>query len=101
MFLLENLLESFVQTFRQEAAVKFVKSPLRICPLGAHINHQNGLVTGMTLNASVNLIFSPNESGLVRVKSLDFPDEEHFHINDVQEWFQVFGAIICVVQFYH
>ena len=58
-------------------------SPLRICPLGAHIDHQGGLVTGVALDSSVNLVYSSNEEGIVKIQSLDFPDEEHFSVNDV------------------
>ena len=60
-----------------------VKSPLRICPLGAHIDHQGGVVTGMALQESVDLAFSANDDGYIRVQSLDFPDEEYFHVDEV------------------
>lgn len=30
--------------------------PLRVCPLGAHSDHQGGLVTGLTINRSVSLL---------------------------------------------
>ncbi len=62
-----------------------VRSPLRVCPLGAHVDHQHGLVTGMALTDSVRLTFAPEESGFVRVQSLDFPDEEYFHLDQVPE----------------
>jgi galacturonokinase len=31
--------------------VRVIASPYRICPLGAHIDHQGGPVLGMTINA--------------------------------------------------
>ena len=63
--------------------IRFIQSPLRICPLGAHVDHQHGLVTGMALTASVNLAYCPDESGYVRIQSLDFPDEEYFALDSV------------------
>ncbi|MBP1622380.1 MAG: hypothetical protein H6Q07_400 [Acidobacteria bacterium] len=63
--------------------VRVVKSPLRICPLGAHVDHQHGRVTGMALQASVNLAYCPNEEGYIRIQSLDFPDEEYFAMDHV------------------
>ena len=36
--------------------VRAVVSPLRICPLGAHVDHQGGVVTGVALDSSVNLV---------------------------------------------
>ncbi|QII82435.1 hypothetical protein G7057_08310 [Jeotgalibaca arthritidis] len=49
-------MKELIQTFNhryKETDVRAVKSPLRICPIGAHSDHQGGLVTGMTLDASV------------------------------------------------
>jgi len=62
-----------------------IRSPLRICPLGAHVDHQGGLVTGMALDVNVDLLYSPDDAGFVRVQSMDFPDEEYFHIDRVPE----------------
>lgn len=66
-----------------KAEVRLIKSPLRICPLGAHVDHQHGAVTGMALEASVNLVYYPNEDGYIRIQSLDFPDEEYFYMDNV------------------
>ena len=62
-----------------------IRSPLRICPLGAHIDHQGGLVTGMALDVNVDLLYSPDDAGFVKIQSMDFPDEEYFHIDQVPE----------------
>ena len=62
-----------------------IRSPLRVCPLGAHIDHQGGLVTGMALDVNVDLLYAPDDEGFVRVQSMDFPDEEYFHIERVPE----------------
>ncbi|MDP2426369.1 MAG: galactokinase [bacterium] len=63
--------------------IQGVVSPLRICPLGAHVDHQGGLVTGVALNSSVNLVYSTNKDGYIKIQSMDFPDEEYFHVDDV------------------
>lgn len=63
-----------------------VKSPLRICPIGAHSDYQDGLVTGFTLDASVDMIYSPREDGYINIRSMDFPDREYFHVNHSSEY---------------
>jgi galacturonokinase len=63
--------------------MKIVNSPLRVCPLGAHIDHQHGLVTGFALQASIHMAYCDNKDGYVCIQSLDFPDEEYFHIDEV------------------
>lgn len=79
---MEQLLDTYREKFKASAR-EVVRSPLRICPLGAHVDHQEGVVTGLALDESVNLAFGPNEDGYVRVQSIDFPDEEYFHLDQV------------------
>lgn len=80
---MDKLITLFKEKFHSENNIRIVKSPLRICPLGAHVDHQKGLVTGMALNSSVDLIYAPGDNGYVRVQSLDFPDEENFDLEHV------------------
>ena len=55
-------------------------SPYRVCPLGAHVDHQHGLVTGFAFDKGVDLWFSPTEDGIVSLKSLTFDGDVHFDI---------------------
>lgn len=65
---------------REQVAV--VVAPYRICPLGAHIDHQRGRVTAMALDRGVLLAFAPSDAPVVRVRSLDFPGEIAVHLAD-------------------
>lgn len=67
------------------ADIRGVVSPLRICPLGAHVDHQGGLVTGFALDSSVNLVYTPTDDRYIRIQSLDFPDEEYFYADNVPD----------------
>lgn len=58
-----------------------VVSPYRICPLGAHVDHQGGKVLGRTINAYSLLTFSVDESNGGRIRSLEFEGEETFSLN--------------------
>ncbi len=49
---------------RSEAFV--IESPLRICPLGAHVDHQGGVVTGMTVDREVLLVAGPASDAVAR-----------------------------------
>jgi len=60
-----------------------VRSPLRVCPLGAHVDHQGGLVTGMAVDQYVDLVYVADDEGFVRVQSMDFPDEDYFRVGEV------------------
>ena len=37
-------------------------SPYRVCPLGAHVDHQHGLVTGFAIDKGVDLYFNVNDN---------------------------------------
>ncbi|KIO68309.1 hypothetical protein B4065_1658 [Caldibacillus thermoamylovorans] len=68
---MEDLLKLFKEKFNN-IDIRAVRSPLRICPIGAHSDFQGGLVTGMTVDASVDMVYVPTDDGYVRIKSLDF-----------------------------
>ena len=59
-----------------------VDSPLRICPLGAHVDHQGGVVTGMTVDRRVVMAAILDTEAVVRVASLDFPGEVVVELED-------------------
>lgn len=77
---MNELTATFQKHFPRER-MRMIRSPLRICPLGAHVDHQHGLVTGMALQVSIDLAYSPNDEGYIHIQSLDFPDQEVFHID--------------------
>jgi len=56
-------------------------SPYRVCPLGAHVDHQHGLVSGFAINKGVDLWFNVRDDNEVNLISKTFEGEVHFHIN--------------------
>ena len=59
-----------------------VKAPLRVCPLGAHVDHQGGVVTGMTIDREVVMVAVPDPEAVARLTSLDFPGEVVVGLDD-------------------
>ena len=51
-----------------------VAAPYRVCPLGAHIDHQGGPVTALALQIGIVLGFVPHASPVVALTSADFPE---------------------------
>lgn len=66
-----------------EEDIRVVYAPLRISPLGAHVDHQDGLVTGMTLNQAIVLAFAPRNDRQVQVESYNFPGRVVFDLDAV------------------
>lgn len=65
--------------------VRVVVSPYRICPLGAHIDHQGGTVSAMTINKGILLGFIPSDDTEVILRSGQFKGEVRFRVDEVQQ----------------
>lgn len=60
-------------------------SPYRVCPLGAHVDHQHGLVTGFAIDKGVDLWFNVRDDSKVNLTSRTFDGDVSFDIkNPVQ-----------------
>ena len=60
-------------------------TPYRICPLGAHIDHQSGKITGLAIDKGIRLAYGPKQNGVIELKSLQFEKRCQFHVNAVPE----------------
>ncbi len=82
----ESLRENLVERFGVLAKdVRVVRAPYRICPLGAHIDHQLGPVSAMAIDQAVLMAYAPSESNEVRLASLDYPGDVYFRLDDVPD----------------
>lgn len=57
-------------------------SPYRVCPVGAHVDHQHGLVTGFALDKGIDLWFDITEDGSVELESKTFLGIISFNITE-------------------
>lgn len=74
----------FSQSYhRDPAEVAFC--PYRICPLGAHVDHQNGLITGLAIDKGVHFAYGPKKNGVVELMSVQFERRAQWHIRQVDE----------------
>ena len=55
-------------------------SPYRVCPLGAHVDHQHGLVTGFAIDKGIDLWFNVRDDSKVKLSSLSFEGEVEFDL---------------------
>lgn len=76
--------ELFYQTYHKEPmALAFC--PYRICPLGAHIDHQYGKITGLAINKGVRIVYGVKQNGVIELSSLQFPKRAQWHIAQIDE----------------
>lgn len=54
--------------------------PYRICPIGAHVDHNFGKITGLALDKGIHLAYKPKQNGVVELCSLQFGKRAQWHI---------------------
>lgn len=68
-----NLLSAIIQRDGDDDAMRVVISPYRICPIGAHSDHQGGPTLGMAVSAHTVLRYTASPT--VHLASDNFPGE--------------------------
>jgi len=76
--------DKFFQIYEREPdGVAFC--PYRICPLGAHIDHQYGKINGFAIDYGVHIAYGAKQNGIIELSSMNFPKRAQFHMNEVPE----------------
>ena len=74
--------EKFFEIYKRDPeAIAF--SPYRICPIGAHSDHNLGKITGFAIDKGIHIAFSPKHNGVVEMSSLQFPKRAQWHIREI------------------
>ena len=58
-------------------------SPYRICPIGAHSDHNLGKITGLAIDKGIHIAFRPKRNGVIEMVSLQFPKRAQWHIREI------------------
>ena len=74
--------ETFTQLYNREPdGVSFC--PYRICPIGAHSDHQYGKITGFAIDKGIHIAYGVKQNGIIEAISLQFNKRAQFHIHSV------------------
>lgn len=55
--------------------------PYRVCPIGAHSDHQYGKITGLAIDKGIHIAYRPKRNGVIEMSSLNFEKRAQWHIN--------------------
>ncbi len=69
----------FEQTYKKSAQYTAF-TPYRICPIGAHSDHQLGKITGFAINKGIHIAYGPKENGVIEIKSMQFDKRAQWHV---------------------
>lgn len=75
-----DLFSAYRTFFGKGDALYRLFAPYRICPLGAHVDHQHGLVSGFAFDSGIEFLFSATETGKVEMASLSFEGLMTFNV---------------------
>jgi galactokinase/galacturonokinase len=79
-----SAIDLYEQTYKKSPeGVSFC--PYRICPLGAHVDHNLGKVTGMAINAGVRIAYGAKQNGVVELSSIQFDKRAQWHVSSTPE----------------
>ena len=51
-------------------------SPYRICPIGAHSDHNLGKITGLAIDKGIHFAYRPKQNGVVELARRDTMEKE-------------------------
>lgn len=71
--------EAFEHIYKKEPPCRAF-TPYRVCPVGAHVDHQLGKITGFAINKGVHIAYGPKQNGVIEIKSLQFEKRAQWHI---------------------
>ena len=79
-----NCTDKFEQIYKKWPESKGF-CPYRVCPVGAHSDHQYGKVTGFAIDKGVHFAYSPKNNGVVELASLQFEKRAQWYVVHVPQ----------------
>ena len=79
-----NVYEAFEITYKKPPqSVAF--TPYRVCPIGAHSDHQLGKITGFAIDKGIYIAYGPKHNGVVELQSLQFEKRAQWHVASIPD----------------
>ena len=80
---MQSIQEVFEYNFPGEKEVLTAFCPYRVCPIGAHSDHQYGLVTGLAISEGIHIMYAPTDDGEVSLHSMNIFGDHTFNVNNI------------------
>ena len=74
----------FQETYKRDPeGISFC--PYRVCPIGAHSDHQLGKITGFAIDKGIHIAYAAKRNGVIELSSLQFDKRAQWHVRAVPE----------------
>lgn len=77
-------IERFTETYKKDP-VEVAFCPYRVCPMGAHSDHQYGKITGFAIDKGIHIAYAPKQNGVIELSSLQFDKRAQWHVKAIPE----------------
>ena len=77
-------IKKFEETYKKDP-VSVAFCPYRVCPMGAHSDHQYGKITGFAIDKGIHIAYAPKQNGVIELSSLQFEKRAQWHIRAVPD----------------
>ena len=74
--------QKFFEIYQKDAE-NLAFCPYRICPIGAHSDHNLGKITGLAIDKGIHIAYRPKQNGVVELSSLQFGKRAQWHVREV------------------
>ena len=74
--------DAFCRTYGKKPQ-DMVFTPYRICPIGAHSDHNLGKITGFAIDKGIYIAYGAKMNGVIELRSLQFPKRAQWHVMEV------------------
>ncbi len=72
-------IEIFEKTYKKQPQYTAF-TPYRVCPIGAHVDHQLGKITGFAIDKGIHIAYGPKENGVIELQSAQFDKRAQWHV---------------------
>lgn len=79
-----NIQHTFEQIYHRPP-INVAFTPYRVCPLGAHSDHNLGKITGFAIDKGIHIAYGPKQNGVIEIQSVQFDGRAQWHVNAVPE----------------
>lgn len=76
--------QTFNQIYRRDPS-DIAFCPYRICPIGAHSDHNYGKITGLAIDKGIHIAYKPKQNGVIELASLQFDKRAQWHVRSTPE----------------
>ncbi len=71
--------QAFEKLYKRNAE-RVAYTPYRVCPIGAHSDHNLGKITGFAINKGIKIAYGPKSNGVIEITSLQFDKRAQWHV---------------------